>query len=763
MSHPPPSAPPRQAGAARLPAEAYLVVHRGVRWTDVYRLSGGRPVTLGRSSASEVVLKSTLASRQHARIRPAEAAEAEAFAGPETAAQPGRTTAGWILEDLNSRNGVSVNGRRLQEAHPLREGDHISIAGFEIQFTESLARVTPPPHAATQEDQATGEDLDQSFAQTAGPSDSADVVLRLTGSDLMRSPGLSASAAMGPSERRLLQMAFAMGRVEESDEATEIFLSTIQQLVPDAVIGLYLSIEEASVRSVGQAGTLSGGAADGLALPQYVRHRQHQRYRRPPQALIRQILTPGAPAVLARNVMGDRALATADTQGEIDVESILLAPLRWLDTTVGVTPREGRGEDPPPGATRPTGERAGDLSPEDPGSKPPIGWVHVTTAAGDRPLDESDLHAVVTAGEILSEALLALVQRRKLQSSLHRSQQTIRQLHRQLAGRVRLVGRSEPIRMISRQIAQVAPTDAGVLVRGESGTGKELVASAIHYASDRRDAPLVCLNCAALSKDLLESELFGHERGAFTGATDQKKGKFEAASDGTLMLDEIGEMSLDLQAKLLRVLEGHPFERVGGQTPIRVDVRVVAATHRDLAAMVAEKQFREDLYYRLHVVEILVPPLRERGQDVILLARHFLTQFTESMGRPAMQLSEDAERKLLAHRWPGNVRELRNVIERAVVMAGVRGEPVGEMGADELMLTRGVQDARGGGSATTAAAGATESGNFAPPIETSLSDLERLQIERVLRHTDGNKSRAAAILGIERSTLDRKLKRYARS
>ena len=244
----------------------------------------------------------------------------------------------------------------------------------------------------------------------------------------------------------------------------------------------------------------------------------------------------------------------------------------------------------------------------------------------------------------------------------------VRELQQRLGDKVRIVGRSQSISGVVEQISLAAPTNSTVLIRGESGVGKELVAAALHHGSARKDRPLICLNCAALSPTLLESELFGHEKGAFTGATERKRGKFEAADGGTLMLDEIGEMSAETQAKFLRVLEGHPFERVGGHEPIRVDVRVVAATNRDLQAMVREGKFRRDLYYRLHVIEILVPPLRERGKDCLHLAEYFLQQFNQEMGRKIEGFTEAAKKRLLAYSWPGNIRELKNVVERAVVL-----------------------------------------------------------------------------------------------
>jgi transcriptional regulator with GAF, ATPase, and Fis domain len=283
------------------------------------------------------------------------------------------------------------------------------------------------------------------------------------------------------------------------------------------------------------------------------------------------------------------------------------------------------------------------------------------------------------------------------------------------------------------------------LIRGESGVGKELVARAVHYNSPRSENTFVCLNCAALSADLLASELFGHERGAFTGATERKIGKFEAAHKGTIMLDEIGEMSPALQAKFLRVLEGHPFERVGGNKPIKVDVRVIAATNRDLERDVAAGQFRRDLYFRLRVLEIVVPALRKRQEDIPLLADYFLEKFNAETGRKIKGFSQSAKDQLQSYLWPGNVREMKNVIERAVVLC--RGQ---EINADDLLLTK------------LATAGDTEMAisshdQFVP---CSLDDMERQHIYETLKHTNWNKSRTAAILGIERSTLDRKIRRY---
>jgi Nif-specific regulatory protein len=286
-----------------------------------------------------------------------------------------------------------------------------------------------------------------------------------------------------------------------------------------------------------------------------------------------------------------------------------------------------------------------------------------------------------------------------------------------------------------------------VLIRGESGVGKELVARAVHFSSPRKKGPFVCLNCAALSETLLESELFGHEKGAFTGATERKVGKFEAADKGTLMLDEIGEMNAKTQAKFLRVLEGHPFERVGGSEAIKVDVRVIAATNRDLEKDVAEGTFRRDLYFRLHVLEIIVPALRKRPEDIPQLAEHFLHRFVAETGSKIKGFTPRAMEEMLRYRWPGNVRELKNVIERAVVLTRTQ-----YIDHTDLVLSA----LRTAGDTDFEMAASRDARNE----PASLADIERQHILDTLTQTGWNKSRAAIILGIERSTLDRKIRRY---
>jgi two-component system response regulator HydG len=295
-----------------------------------------------------------------------------------------------------------------------------------------------------------------------------------------------------------------------------------------------------------------------------------------------------------------------------------------------------------------------------------------------------------------------------------------------------LVGRSPVLQRVFDQIRAVAETEAAVLLIGESGTGKELVARAIHHNSARGDGPFVAVNCAAIPENLLESELFGHERGAFTGADRKRRGLFAEASGGTLFLDEVGDLPLALQAKLLRVLQERTVRPVGGSQDVPLDLRLLTATHRDLLAMVAEGRFREDLYYRLAVIPLRLPSLRERPEDIMLLATHFLERAVGSLGKDLKGFDDEATAWLLRHRWPGNVRELENVVERAATLA--RGPRITL--AD--LHTEFAAPASGGGSRPT------------------LAELEAQYIQRVLEETRGDKVAAARILGISVRTLQRR-------
>ena len=308
-----------------------------------------------------------------------------------------------------------------------------------------------------------------------------------------------------------------------------------------------------------------------------------------------------------------------------------------------------------------------------------------------------------------------------------------------------LVGASPAMKAVYALLDRIAETDATALITGETGTGKELAARAIHARSRRCSAPMVTVNCAAVPANLLESELFGHVRGAFTDARSDRKGLFVQADQGTLFLDEVGEMPLEMQAKLLRALEARSVRPVGGHQEVPFDVRLVTATHRDLVTRIEEGAFREDLYYRINVVEVTMPPLRARGTDVLLLAQSFLEQFARQHGKAVLRLSSPVAERLLAYTWPGNIRELRNCMERAVALARFE-----EVIVEDLPVQ--VRDYR----PTHVLIASNDPSELVP-----LAEVERRYVERVMEAVGGNKRQAAHVLGLDRATLYRKLERWA--
>lgn len=317
-----------------------------------------------------------------------------------------------------------------------------------------------------------------------------------------------------------------------------------------------------------------------------------------------------------------------------------------------------------------------------------------------------------------------------------------------------MIGDSPVMREVRELIARVGPTDARVLITGESGTGKELVAAALHLASSRRERPFVRVNCAAIPRDLVESEMFGHERGAFTGATDRRIGRFELAHTGTLLLDEVGDLHAEAQAKLLRAIEAHEIERVGGGKPIKVDVRILAATNKDLTRAVADGSFREDLYFRLNVIPMALPPLRDRPGDLPALVDHFANRLRSRTGRPLVRWTPEALAALASYRWPGNVRELANIVERLGILHA--GQEIGlrdvqgvlPVGAGELHLDDFEAASNGNGA----------NGN-ALPLSDALDAYERRLISAALAQSDGNVAEAARRLQTDRPNLYRRMRR----
>jgi DNA-binding NtrC family response regulator len=348
--------------------------------------------------------------------------------------------------------------------------------------------------------------------------------------------------------------------------------------------------------------------------------------------------------------------------------------------------------------------------------------------------------------------LKLLVQRAARQQELLRENLLLREDYATRYGFPRIVGEHPSIREVSQQIQKVAATDSTCLLLGESGTGKELFALAIHHLSPRRELPFVALNCAAIPEGLVENELFGHERGAFTGAGARKVGKMDLAHRGTLFLDEIGELPLAIQAKLLRVLEERRFERVGGTQSIDVDVRIVVATNRNLQKLAEEKLFREDLYFRISAVPMTIPPLRDRGNDVLLLADHFLEKFKREFAKPGLELSDDARDRLMHYRWPGNVRELQNALERAVILAdGIT------IRSDNLQLPTAKPDADRlpGGMLPEKF---DWEGTLEEVTGRAASHVEKVLLENTMRECKWNKTRAAEKLGVTPKTLLAKLR-----
>jgi two-component system response regulator HydG len=339
------------------------------------------------------------------------------------------------------------------------------------------------------------------------------------------------------------------------------------------------------------------------------------------------------------------------------------------------------------------------------------------------------------------EQLIKLVDKALERRDLIEQNKALKKQLEDIRAKGQMIGSSPAYRRMLSLVEQVADSSATILIQGESGAGKELVARTIHERSGRRAGPFVAVNCAALPETLLESELFGYEKGAFTGAAGRKEGRFELANGGTLFLDEVADLSLVTQPKILRVLQEGEFERLGGTRTIQVDVRIVAATNQDLAEMVKEKRFREDLYYRLNVITVRVPPLRERHEDIRLLAQHYLRVYAAKNGRKLEGFSNEALERLESYRWPGNVRELENLIERMVLLARKDRIEAEDLPEEIAGVKRPPRDA------------------ILELVGTPLADIEQRLLDETLRITGGNKTQAAKLLGIDVRTVARKLER----
>lgn len=669
---------------------AYLVIREGSKWADVFRLVPGRTVTIGRAATNQIVVKDERASRAHAEIF--------------------HTRGRWTIRDLDSRNGTLVDGQEVRGDYGLSPGEIIRVAHCQMAFVNDVAEAFSEGSEVRsnmerdEEAVAPAPMISLSDSNVLDTVDAGTLITHRAEKTKFLEPAKLATvsrprladARLGDASARLCRLAFNLANQADMKSASQLALDGLFEAT-HADAGAVLLVPD------------DIGAVDEMDEPTFQliasRSESDRRYREISTFLASTVYREGE-AVLARNLADDSALGGRDSQGEILSSSVICAPIRQ-------------------------GARI-------------VGLVHLYSTTEREMLDPEDLEFTLAVADNMALAMKNLRKQQELAENLSRTRSEVRQLRSRLGAECNLIGSSEALERVKQEVERAAPSRATVLIFGESGVGKELVARAVHFSSPRKKGPFVCLNCAALSETLLESELFGHEKGAFTGATDRKMGKFEASDKGTLMLDEIGEMSPSIQAKFLRVLEGHPFERVGGSKAIKVDVRVIAATNRDLEKAVTDGRFRRDLFFRLHVIEVKVPPLRHRPEDVIELAWYFLERFNEETGRRLQGFSEAALNRMREYRWPGNVRELKNVVERAVVLA-----PGDWIDFDDLTLSN---------------LATPESSELPIPQHTyrpaSLEEVEKRHIAETLISTGWNKSRSAGILGIERSTLDRKIRKY---
>ncbi len=667
---------------------AYLVIREGAKWTDVFRLVPGHSITVGRAPTNQIVLKDERCSRAHAELF--------------------MTNGRWTIRDLDSRNGTAIGESQLKGDWLLKPGDVVRIGRSQLVFVHNLSEAFSDSSTSLRPPEAAGDDQTIDSGKPLISDDSSEyepttITHRRGQTRFLESSPLEEEAAaaivpvdnLGRAAAKLCRLAFELGKAP-----------SIESVAMQALDGLFetIQVDAGAVLLLPRGFQGEAVAADLEIVASHTT--SERRYHRVAGFLATTVMREGE-AVLARNVLGDSALGSRDSKGIIHTTSVICAPIRQGDQVLGL--------------------------------------IHLYSTDEALAPEPEDLEFTLAVADTVAVAISNVLRREELAENLTQVRDENVRLREQLGVESEIVGSSDVVQRIMEEIAQAAASKATLLIRGESGVGKELVARAVHFSSQRKKNVFVCLNCAALSEDLLASELFGHERGAFTGATDRKIGKFEAADQGTLMLDEIGEMSPNIQAKFLRVLEGHPFERVGGSKPITVNVRVIAATNRDLEKEVADRRFRHDLFFRLRVLEIVVPPLRRRPEDILELAHHFLQKFRQETGRKIEGFSPGAVRLISSYRWPGNVRELKNVMERAVVLCGTS-----QIQPDDLLLSNLATT----GDTTEVKPNESE---FRP---CTLSDLERRHILATLNHAGWNKSRSAGILGIERSTLDRKIRRY---
>jgi len=684
--------------------QAYLILAQNGEQRKVYSFTEQANVTIGRATENVVSFIDSRCSRFHAKL----------FFNDGQ----------WCVQDLGSRNGTFIDDVNIGTgACPIRSGQQIQIGRTSLQFgygsPEDLdtkqSEVVHEPNTTTKKQrsgvlgvsealQGPAEDNDKELESEIVHQKSQTTILRPD--PVMGTPtGMLPATKTGFGPVEMCRLAYQIGKAEDITQVARVALEGLLTATQAEGAGLWLfpyslhAQQQASdIRLVSE--TTHGKAPYtpiSAALARTVFEKQEA-------FLVHE--NPNEGTKKTKNVTSYEQSAHSGTN------NTLVAPIRYQS---GI-----------------------------------LGMLHLYTTADDRCLDENDLEYSLAVADTVGVALAQHNKQRELATNLTQARKENINLREMLQMSSEIIGHSSQIQMVHHLIARAADGKTALLIRGESGVGKELIARAVHLASLRKSKPFICLNCAAISETLLESELFGHEKGAFTGATDRKMGKFEAADQGTLFLDEIGEMSPTLQAKVLRVLEHNAFERVGGNVAITADVRIITATNRDLEKEVAAGRFRHDLFFRLRVLEIIVPPLRKRQTDIPVLAEYFLSRFCQETGRRYTGFHYDAMQTLMNYRWPGNVRELKNIIERAVVLGS---EPL--IMEQDLLLSK--LNTTGESNVLAPDSAKQERDLFIP---LSLDDVERNHIIRTLEHTNWNKSLTAKQLGIERTTLDRKIKRY---
>ncbi len=581
------------------------------------------------------------------------------------------------LVDLGSRNRTFLNGEPVREGL-LRNGDTIGAGDSELRFEDDRVMVEEAGEEST------------IMKEVAIPDGGLGGIIDAIALD----PGAREEKIRRGLDgvRRLLELTHALSR---SGSIDELYHDLLAILVPalEADRGVVLTRE--GRRWSSRAALL--GSGEPPAGPEAGRGIS--------ESVVRRAAEEEKAILSAHTRRDERFQDKASVMGE-GIVSAIAAPIL--------------AERPPP-----ADPQAGTPAPAARGRV--LGVLYADRRGAERPFGDAELGLLTAAAAQAGDLAARLWEEDRLRDEN-------KNLLRSISETKRIIGRSKAVLQVLEFIRRAAPAQQTILIRGETGTGKELVASAIHYQSARQGKPFVAINSAAIPESLIESELFGHEKGSFTGAVARRKGRFEMADGGTVFLDEIAELSPGCQAKLLRLLEDRRFERVGGSQPVEVDIRVIAATNKDLSQAISGGGFREDLFYRLNVLGITLPPLRERREDIPLLVRHFLAE----LGKVKWTLAPDAMEKLGAYPWPGNVRQLRNTIESAVVL----GDGPVIRAADLVLPPRGE--------------GAPPGGTAWEPL--TLEELQRRHILKVLEHTGGNKKRAADLLGIERCTLYAKLK-----